>query len=161
MCAPLISRDGQQQSRGVNSCIRVLIIAVMRLCSRASHSPFSPFLEVAERSGASRQTKKKQRWSYLSGFLASVAPFKWRYHHRRWRRGPNWQRKQERCLRRPMRKNNNGRGNLQDQRQFDARVSRPFNVNEKSALLERLRYLQEHKVPVFSLLFFWFFFMIL
>ena len=30
MCAPLISRDGQQQSRGVNSCIRVLIIAVMR-----------------------------------------------------------------------------------------------------------------------------------
>ena len=47
MCAPLISRDGQQQSRGVNSCIRVLIIAVMRLCSRASHSPFSPFLEVA------------------------------------------------------------------------------------------------------------------
>lgn len=95
MCAPLISRDGQQQSRGVNSCIRVLIIAVMRLCSRASHSPFSPFLEVAV----------LRRWSYLSGFLASVAPFKWRYHHRRWRGGPNWQRKQERCLRRPMRKN--------------------------------------------------------
>ena len=51
MCAPLISRDGQQQSRGVNSCIRVLIIAVMRslllltpltVCRRRAHpSPSS------------------------------------------------------------------------------------------------------------------------
>ena len=46
MRTPLISRDGQQQSRGVNSCIRVLIIAVMRwLLARiplSSHSPAAP-----------------------------------------------------------------------------------------------------------------------
>lgn len=137
MCAPLISRDGQQQSRGVNSCIRVLIIAVMRsLCSRASPSPFK---SVTTKKGAGRAAPKRSfsfsctlvksmqfrfmfisiiyETSYvtaytpsdsnfswkkieifahcadetdaercLSGFLASVSPFKWRYHHRRWRR---------------------------------------------------------------------------
>ena len=60
MCAPLISRDGQQQSRGVNSCIRVLIIAVMRslLGGKAHAHPISPFTQIG-RSG--RDKKKGER----------------------------------------------------------------------------------------------------
>ena len=46
MCAPLISRDGQQQSRGVNSCIRVLIIAVMR--SQLARIPLPSSLKSTE-----------------------------------------------------------------------------------------------------------------
>ena len=54
MCAPLISRDGQQQSRGVNSCIRVLIIAVMRRSLQPARIPLPSRLHWLGRAAARR-----------------------------------------------------------------------------------------------------------
>ena len=141
MCAPLISRDGQQQSRGVNSCIRVLIIAVMRLCLRApriSLSLLSFHWGEGTADGECRLTlpssKKKKRRSYLSGFLARVAPFKWRYHHRRWRRSKLT--KETGTLRRPVRKNN-AVGSFKTRTCWRTALRAP-RVNEKRDASERL-----------------------
>ena len=71
MCAPLISRDGQQQSRGVNSCIRVLIIAVMR--SLLARIPLLPPLNRQRR-------QKRERVCACNAAAAAIAPFTIRYY---------------------------------------------------------------------------------
>ena len=70
MCAPLISRDGQQQSRGVNSCIRVLIIAVMR--SLLARIPLLPPLN--------RQRRQKRERVCAAARRRAAAPFTIRYY---------------------------------------------------------------------------------